>query len=184
MAKLTVITGSMFSGKTSELQRLGRRSELGGKRVLFFKPAIDNRYSENHIVSHDKNKKEAISIREIRQICLYFVLKPDVVCIDEIQFFNVGETLEVIDLLLKEGVDVVVSGLDMDSDQNPFGAVPFLMSKAEVVYKLTAICSECGNDAWLSYSEGKSEQIIIGEKELYRPLCRACFYEKENVLGK
>jgi thymidine kinase len=186
MAKLIVCTGSMFSGKTKELQRLGQRQEIAGRKVLYCKPEIDDRYKKGKIVSHDKSEVSAMELKDIRLLGYLvndIVEKPHMVCIDEVQFFDAAHTIKIINDMLMLGVDVVVAGLDMDRNMKPFGAMPTLMCLAEEVKKFNAVCSDCGEDAWISYGETAEEnQIVVGEKDIYKPLCRNCFYERGGIL--
>ncbi|UKL30040.1 thymidine kinase [Bacillus phage PK2] len=181
--KLTVVVGSMFSGKSTELQRQGRRKEIAGERVLYFKPKKDNRYTPEAISTHDGNDVGAILCEHIDDIFIMSQqLEPSVVCIDEVQFFE-RDIVSVIEGLLRRGIDVVVSGLDLDRFGEPFGAVPELLCKAEEIIKVRAVCSSCGDDAWVSAGTFVSdEQVVIGEKEKYQPLCRSCYYQKGGVL--
>lgn len=178
--KLVLNVGSMFSGKSNELQRQGRRYALANKKVLFCKPKLDNRYSDNQIVTHDDSRVPAIVIDNPYQILDYQDI--DVILIDEVQFFE-ESLIDVIEKLIKQGTIVVASGLDMDRNGTPFGIVPQLMAIAEEVQKMRAVCAECGEDAWISYSEIESEeQIILGAQDKYKPLCRTCYYRKNNII--
>lgn len=173
---LTVITGSMFAEKTTELQRRGRRLKRAGKKVAYFKPDMDTRYSVNQIVSHDGAKVDAINIPKDTTLQLtsreYFE-NYDVFLIDEVQFFN-SRILTAIETLLREGKTVIVAGLDLDFKGQPFFTVSTLMSIAENVVKLHAVCSECGDDAWVSHKEEGGQRIQLGTDE-YTPMCRKCF---------
>lgn len=172
-----MIVGGMFSGKTNELHRQGKRHVLADKKVVFYKPIIDNRYSQNHIVTHDNTRVPAIPVSDPR---FMLDVDVDVVLIDEVQFFD-DSIIGVIEELLLRGTDVIASGLDMDRYGNPFGVVPYLMAKAENVMKLRAVCSSCGEDAWISYSKFESqEQIVLGAREKYEPLCRSCYHQKTS----
>jgi thymidine kinase len=176
--KLIVNVGSMFSGKSSELQRQGKRYALAGKKVAFFKPKLDDRYAEEAIVTHDGETVPAVPIADGLEI---LTATADVILIDEVQFFD-GSLILAIDELLYAGIDVVVSGLDMDRNGLPFGIVPYLMAVADEVQKFKAVCSSCGEDAWVSYGEFISDkQVELGAQERYKPLCRSCFYEKRGI---
>jgi thymidine kinase len=181
--KLTVIVGGMFSGKSTELQRQGRRKEIAGEKVLYFKPKKDSRYTPDAISTHDGSDVRAMVCEHVDDIFIMSQqLKPSVVCIDEVQFFS-KDIVAVIEYHLRQGIDVVVSGLDIDRFGEPFGAIPELMCKAEEVIKLKAVCSSCGDDAWVSAGMFTSDsQIEVGEKDKYSPLCRSCYYEKGSVL--
>jgi thymidine kinase len=181
--KLTVVVGSMFSGKSTELQRQGKRKEIAGQRVLYFKPKKDSRYTPEAISTHDGSDVKALVCEHVDDIFIMSQqLSPSVVCIDEVQFFS-KDVVAVIEYLLRRGIDVVVAGLDLDRFGEPFGAIPELMCRAEEVVKVRAVCSSCGEDAWVSAGKFKSdEQVVVGEKESYEPLCRSCYYEKGGVL--
>jgi thymidine kinase len=169
-----IITGSMFSGKTEELIRRLRRAKYAGLTVEIFKPSVDKRYSVIHVVSHDENSIVSTPVDNPSAILLLSG-HVDVVGIDEAQFFD-NSLVEVCNQLADSGVRVIVAGLDMDFLGNPFGPVPALLSIAEHITKVHAICMRCGNLA--QYSFRKSEetgQVLLGEKTLYEPLCRNCF---------
>jgi thymidine kinase len=171
---IEVICGSMFSGKTEELIRRLRRARIANLRVGIFKPLADDRYHPENIVSHDDNSILSIPVPNAKAI-LEEVSTVDVVGIDEAQFFD--ESLpEVCDILASKGTRVIVAGLDMDYQGKPFGQMPALLSKAEYITKLHAICMQCGNIANYSYRKsGIAEQLLIGNKELYEPRCRICY---------
>lgn len=172
---LTVIAGGMFAEKTTELQRRGRRLTRAGKRVAYFKPEMDTRYSENEIVTHDGLKVAAINISHKRPIDIFVFnyLQYDVYLIDEIQFFELN-IIGVIESLLQEGKTVIVAGLDLDFEAKPFTVTSHLMAMAENVVKLHAVCSECGDDAWVSHKEDNGQRIQLGTDE-YTPMCRKCY---------
>lgn len=172
---LTVITGGMFAEKSTELQRRGKRLQRAGKKVLFVKPQMDTRYSENEIVTHDGSKVEAIAIKEdeTHRLLMRRYLSYDVILIDEVQFFD-GEIFHVVSELVTVGKTVILAGLDMDYQGTPFANMAFLMAVAEEVVKLKAVCASCGSDAWVSYKEENNKRIELGTDE-YKPLCRKCF---------
>ena len=173
-----VITGSMFSGKTEELIRRLRRARIAGLRVEIFKPAIDKRYSDSRIVSHDDNAINSTPVDSPSAILL-MAGDVDVVGIDEAQFFD-NSIVEVCNSLADNGVRVVVAGLDMDFRGTPFGPMPALTATAEFVTKVHAICSRCGNLAYVSFRKSEEPQVVLlGEKDKYEPLCRHC-YNKET----
>jgi len=177
---LTCIVGSMFSGKSTELLRQARRHEYAGKKVILFKPILDWRYAREKVFTHDGNSMQAIPIDHHKPHEIFEHLDGhDVVCIDEVQFF---ETLiiEVIQQLLAEGHDVIVSGLDIDRFGNPFTVTMRLMPMAENVLKLRAVCHDCGDDAWISYGHMDEEgQVAVGgDKGDYIPLCRTCYHNR------
>lgn len=168
----------MFSEKSTELQRRGKRLKRAGKKVVYFKPDIDNRYSENEIVTHDGFKVPAINIpvdSPSRLIAKEFE-DVDVFLLDEIQFFSIA-VVNVIEVLLEFGKQVIVAGLDLDSNGSPFVVTAGLMAKAEHVVKLHAVCADCGQDSWVTYKENKVQKIEIGT-DGYKPLCRKCFNNK------
>jgi len=169
-----VITGSMFSGKTEELIRRLRRAQFAGLKVEIFKPSLDNRYSENRVVSHDDKSILSTPVDNSSAILL---LAGDVhvVGIDEAQFFD-NAIVDVCNELADKGIRIVVAGLDMDFMGNPFGPMPALLSIAEFVTKVHAICMRCGNLAQYSYRKSEEAQVVLlGEKNLYEPLCRNCY---------
>jgi thymidine kinase len=171
---MEVICGSMFSGKTEELIRRLKRAKIANLKVEIFKPAIDVRYDEIKIVSHDENEIHSNPIDHSQRILL-LAQEVDVVGLDEAQFFD-DEILNVCDQLALRGVRVIVAGLDMDFMGKPFGPMPFLMAKADYVTKLHAICMKCGNIANYSYRIiPNEEQIMLGAKNAYEPRCRVCF---------
>lgn len=177
---IEVICGSMFSGKTEELIRRLRRARIANLRVAVFKPSADNRYHAENIVSHDETSLLSIPVPDSSYI-LQGAASMNVVGIDEAQFFD--ERLpDVCDALAFNGIRVIVAGLDMDFSGSPFGQMPGLLAKAEYITKLHAICMQCGNIANYSYRKGgSSQQIELGDKDLYESRCRYCF-EKGDLL--
>jgi len=171
---IEVITGSMFSGKTEELIRRLRRASFAGLKVEIFKPSLDKRYSETRVVSHDDKSIISTPVDNASAILLY-VGDVDVVGIDEAQFFD-ASIVEVCNKLADDGIRIVVAGLDMDSMGKPFGPMPALLAIAEYVTKVHAICMRCGNLAQYSFRKSEEEQVVLlGEKNLYEPLCRKCY---------
>jgi thymidine kinase len=171
---IEIITGSMFSGKTEELIRRLRRAQFAGLKVEIFKPSLDNRYSETRVVSHDEKSIISTPVDNSSAILLY-AGEVDVVGIDEAQFFD-NSIIEVCNKLADSGVRVLVAGLDMDFMGNPFGPIPALLSIAEYITKVHAICMRCGSLAQYSYRKSEESQVVvIGEKDKYEPLCRSCF---------
>lgn len=171
---IEVICGSMFSGKTEELIRRLKRAKIANQKVEIFKPAIDVRFDEVKIVSHDENAILSTPI-DNSQTILLMAQGVDVVGIDEAQFFD-PEISTVCDELALRGTRVIVAGLDMDFMAKPFGQMPALMAKADYVTKLHAICMKCGNIANYSYRIiPNEEQIMLGAKNAYEPRCRICF---------
>lgn len=171
---IEVICGSMFSGKTEELIRRLKRVKIANLKVEIFKPAIDTRYHEMQVVSHDSNAILSTPV-ENSQTILLLAQDVDVVGIDEAQFFD-AEIIHVCETLAVKGVRVIVAGLDMDYKGNPFGPMPDLLAIADYITKLHAICVKCGNIANLSHRKTiQSSQVLLGEKDVYEPLCRNCY---------
>lgn len=170
---IEVICGSMFSGKTEELIRRLKRVRIANLKVEIFKPAIDVRYDEQKIVSHDENKIASTPIENSRSILMY-AQDVDVVGIDEAQFFD-DQIAPVCEQLALNGMRVIVAGLDMDFKGRPFGQMPNLLAIADYITKLHAICVVCGNIANVSYRKVADEgQVLLGEKDIYEPRCRVC----------
>jgi len=171
---IEVITGSMFSGKTEELIRRLRRAQFAGLKVEIFKPTVDNRYSEMRVVSHDEKSIVSTPVDNSSSI-LMLCDNADVVGIDEAQFFD-SSIVDVCNKLADNGIRVIVAGLDMDFLGNPFGPVPALLSIAEYITKVHAICMRCGSLAQYSFRKSFEEEVVVlGEKDKYEPLCRDCF---------
>ncbi|HAX94732.1 MAG TPA: thymidine kinase [Bacteroidales bacterium] len=171
---IEVITGSMFSGKTEELIRRLRRARFAGLKVEIFKPTVDNRYSGTMIVSHDDKSIVSTPVENAASILL-LADNVDVVGIDEAQFFD-NSVVEVCNKLADSGVRIVVAGLDMDFMGNPFGPMPALLSIAEYITKVHAICMRCGSLAQFSHRKSEESQVVVlGEKDKYEPLCRECY---------
>lgn len=174
-----VIAGSMFSGKTEELIRRLRRAMFAGLKVEIFKPAVDTRYSEDKVVSHDEKSIMSTPVENASSILL-LTSGVEVVGIDEAQFFD-NSLIEVCTMLADNGTRVIVAGLDMDFSGKPFGPIPALMAVAEYVTKVHAICVRCGNLANYSHRKIKSDKVVIlGEKDIYEPLCRSCYINAVN----
>ena len=171
---IEVICGSMFSGKTEELIRRLNRAIIANQKMLLFKPMIDNRYHEENVVSHKGSSLTAVAVENSSAI-LTMVTDEMVVAIDEAQFFDEG-LVEVCNQLARQGVRVVIAGLDMDYMGVPFGPMPKLLCIAEYVTKVHAICLSCGNLAQFSHrTANESGQVLVGAVEKYQPLCRACY---------
>lgn len=182
---IEVITGSMFSGKTEELIRRLKRARIAMQQVEIFKPQIDNRYSEQEVVSHDENVIHSTPVSTAANILL-LASEVEVVGIDEAQFFDTG-LIEVCNKLAGGGIRVIVAGLDMDYLGRPFGPMPGLIATAEYVTKVHAICVKCGQIAHHTHRKMKEDKLVmLGEKDLYEPLCRKCFDEalEEQQEGK
>lgn len=177
--RIEVICGSMFSGKTEELIRRLKRAKIARQKVEIYKPAIDTRYSEADVVSHDANSIASTPVESARSILL-LSSEAEVVGIDEAQFFD-DSLLEVVNELANNGKRVIIAGLDMDFKGLPFGPMPALMAVAEDVTKVRTICVRCGNLAHVSHRIVKSESLVLlGEHDEYEPLCRSCFNKAEN----
>ena len=170
---IEVICGSMFSGKTEELIRRLKRVKIANLKAEIFKPALDVRYDEIKIVSHDTNFIQSTPVGSSQNILL-LAHDADVVGIDEAQFFD-PEIANVCEQLALSGIRVIVAGLDMDYTGKPFGQMPNLLAIADYITKLHAICVKCGNIANISYRKSsETEQSLLGEKDLYEPRCRHC----------
>lgn len=173
-----VVCGSMFSGKTEELIRRLRRARIARQHVLAFKPALDTRYSDDEVVSHDKTAMPTTPVDAADQIVL-LARDADVIGIDEAQFFG-DELLHVCQTLATDGVRVIVAGLDQDYKGQPFEPIPQLMAIAEHVTKLHAICVQCGAPANHSQRIVQGDdRVLIGATEAYEPRCRDCFKPDE-----
>jgi thymidine kinase len=171
---IEVITGSMFSGKTEELIRRLRRAQFAGLKVEIFKPSLDKRYSETRVVSHDDKSIISTPV-DNASASLLLAGEVEVVGIDEAQFFDTS-VVDVCNKLADDGIRIVIAGLDMDFMGNPFGPMPALLAIAEYVTKVHAICMRCGNLAQYSFRKSEEAQVVlIGEKNIYEPLCRNCY---------
>jgi len=171
---IEVVCGGMFSGKTEELIRRAKRAHIAGQKVVIVKPAVDNRYSDSDIVSHNESVLPGIQVDTADQIIL-LTSSAKVVCIDEAQFFD-DRIIEVANTLANDGKRVIVAGLDMDFEGKPFEPMPQLLAIAEYVTKLHAICAESGVMA--NYSQRivqSDDQVLVGESEAYEPRARHCF---------
>ena len=172
--RIEVVCGSMFSGKTEELIRRLKRSEFAKQRVEIFKPALDTRYSEIEVVSHDRNSIMSTPVDSSSSILL-LSSDIDVVGIDEAQFFDDG-LVAVCNELANKGIRVIVAGLDMDFKGVPFGPIPALCAIADEVTKVHAICVRCGALAYVSHRLVNNEKrVMLGEQTEYEPLCRECY---------
>jgi thymidine kinase len=175
---LEVICGSMFSGKSEELIRRIRRATFAKQEVKVFKPTIDNRYSEEAVVSHNGNSVIAIPVSSPKEIFNHISEKTDVIAIDEVQFFS-NDIIEVVQTLADRGYRVIVAGLDQDFRGEPFEPVPTLMAIAESVTKLQAVCTVCGSPASRTQrlingvpASYYDPVILVGASESYEPRCR------------
>ncbi len=181
--EITVITGSMFAGKTEELIRLARRALYAKRKVQVFKPSIDRRFDERMVVTHAGVSHEAISVNGIDELVANLLPDTDTVLIEEAQFFD-SRIIGLAEGLAQKGVDVILAGLDQDFRREPFGAMPALMAIADNVVKLRAICMKCGAPASHTYRmiDGKPAHyddpiILIGAfgDLACEARCRACF---------
>ena len=177
---IEVITGPMFAGKTEELIRRIRRLQYAKQNIIVFKPAIDDRYASNEVVSHNDSRTQSINITKASEIMRYVTLDTNVVAIDEIQFLD-EEAVEICEYLADHGVRVIVSGLDRDFRWEPFSFMPKLLSIAEYVTKLSAICVKCHTPATRTQRiiNGKPARyddpiILVGAKDSYEARCRDC----------
>ncbi len=176
VGSIEVIAGSMFSGKTEELIRRLKRAKIARQKVEIFKPQVDIRYSDNEVVSHDENAIQSTPVENSSNILL-LASDVDVVGIDEAQFFDKG-LVEVVTKIANMGTRVIIAGLDMDFTGKPFGPIPNLMAVADFITKVHAICVKCGNLAQFSHRLSEKDQVVLlGEKDIYEPLCRGCFRE-------
>lgn len=171
---IEVICGSMFSGKTEELIRRLKRARFANQRIRLFKPAVDRRYSGEDVVSHDSRALSAIPVEDASMM-LGLAEDAQVVGIDEAQFFG-SNLVETCQILANRGVRVIAAGLDTDYKGKPFGPMPALMAVAEDVQKVHAICVKCGALANHSHRLSSSRKLVVlGEKDVYEPLCRECY---------
>lgn len=177
--RIEVVCGSMFSGKTEELIRRMRRAKFAKQRVEIFKPAIDTRYSEEDVVSHDHNAIRSTPINTSSALLL-LASDIDVVGIDEAQFLDNG-LVDVCNELAYRGIRVIVAGLDMDYKGVPFGPIPGLLAIADEVTKVHAICVKCGALAYVSHRLVHNDRrVLLGEVNEYEPLCRECYQKSMN----
>lgn len=178
---IEVVVGPMFSGKSEELIRRVKRALFARQRVMVFKPCLDDRYHVSDVFSHDGRRAEAIAVRDSAELRAHLSEPlPDVVAVDEAQFFDAG----LVKLLLEladQGVRVICAGLDMDFRGEPFGIMPELLARAEYVQKLFAVCPVCGGPATRTqrFVNGKPARyddpvIQVGAAETYEPRCRRC----------
>lgn len=180
IGSVEVITGSMFCGKTDEMIRRLRRAAIAKQKVQVFKPAIDNRYDEVKVVSHAGSHFDAIPVKSAAEIRRALDKQTTVVAIDEAQFLD-DEIITLVNEMAEKGIRVIVGGLDLDFRGEPFGPMPVLISQAEHVDKLHAICMSCGEDASRTQRlvNGKPAHyhdpvVIVGADEMYEARCRKC----------
>ena len=172
---IEVIAGSMFSGKSEELIRRLRRAKIARQKVQVFKPDIDSRFSDNHIVSHSEMKHESANVRTSADIRARVEAETEVVGIDEAQFFD-NELIDVANELAERGVRVIIAGLDQDYTGKPWEPMPQLLAIAEYITKTHAICMKCGQPANYTQRTFESEErVAVGGAGMYEARCRACF---------
>ncbi|EAZ81538.1 thymidine kinase [Algoriphagus machipongonensis] len=177
--QIEVICGSMFSGKTEELIRRLNRAKIARQKVEIFKPAVDKRYSDSDVVSHDETMIRSTPVDFAGDILLLSG-DCDVIGIDEVQFFD-EEIITVVQKLSRQGKRIILAGLDMDFEGRPFEPMPSLMAIAEFVTKVHAICMKCGDLAAFSFRLSDSKmKVMLGEKEAYEARCRKCFFEERR----
>ena len=177
---LEVICGSMFSGKTEELIRRVRRTRIARQSVQVFKPALDNRYANREVTSHNGMQVEAIAVEGIAQVRELIQSDTAVIALDEVQFFS-DDVIDLCEELADQGKRVIVAGLDLDFRGEPFGPMPRLMARAERVDKLHAICVQCGDRGSRTQRlingqpAGYHDPVImVGASEVYEARCRRC----------
>ncbi|MEP6912898.1 MAG: thymidine kinase [bacterium] len=172
---IEVIAGSMFSGKSEELIRRLRRAKIARQKVQVFKPEIDSRFSQDHIVSHSEMRHESANIRSAAEVLAKVEPDTEVVGIDEGQFFD-NELVYVANELARRGVRVIIAGLDQDYTGKPWEPMPQLLAVAEYITKTHAICMKCGQPANYSQRTFESEErVAVGATGMYEARCRRCF---------
>jgi thymidine kinase len=172
---IEVIVGSMFSGKSEELIRRLRRAKIARQKVQVFKPEVDSRYSEDHIVSHSEIRHESANVRDVAELLNRLEVDTEVVGIDEGQFFGL-ELVEVANELAGRGIRVIIAGLDQDYTGKPWEPMPQLLAVAEYITKTHAICMKCGQPANYSQRTFESEErVAVGATGMYEARCRRCF---------
>ena len=186
MGWIEVICGSMFSGKTEELIRRIKRAQIAKQKIQLFKPTLDNRYSCDHVTSHSDLKLDAQNIDKPEQLIDLVDDNTRIVGIDEAQFLS-ASIVDVSQRLANRGLRVIIAGLDLDYRGLPFGPMPNLMAIAELVTKMSAICTACGNPASRTQRKSSprfdppSDGIMVGAQELYEARCRRC-YESPSLI--
>lgn len=183
---IEVVCGPMFSGKTEELIRRVKRAQIARQRVQIFKPMIDNRYHETDVVSHSSHSVEAVPVKTSLEILEKVYDSTRMVAIDEVQFFD-EMIAKVVEKLARRGIRVVLAGLDQDFMGKPFGPMGELLAIADSVHKIQAICTVCGAPASKTFRKNPSqtEQVLVGETDLYEARCRAHsdVFENEDSLA-
>lgn len=183
---IEVISGCMFAGKTEELIRRVRTLQYAKKNILVVKPSIDNRYSATEIASHSGYRVKSINVNSASEILHHVKQDTEVVAIDEVQFFD-HDIVDVCEYLADKGIRVMCAGLDRDFRGEPFGVMPELMTRAEFITKLSAVCVKCGAPATRTQRlvDGKPASyddpiVLVGASEAYEARCRHC----HEVLNK
>ncbi len=183
---IEVICGSMFSGKTEELIRRLRRAKIAKQKIQVFKPAIDTRYADREVTSHNGMQIEALPVEGTTQLRRMIAPETTVIAVDEAQFFD-DDIVPFCEHLADRGLRVIVAGLDMNFRGEPFGPMPALMARAEQVTKLQAICVECGGPASRTQRLIDGEPaayddpvIFVGASEVYEARCRGCHEVRES----
>ena len=173
MGRIEIICGPMFSGKTEELMRRLNRAKIARTKFQLFKSQVDNRYSETEVVTHVGNKMECTPLTYCRDILELVEEDTKIVAIDEAQFFSL-QFKNTVQSLVGAGKRVIIAGLDMDSDGHAFGHMGDVMSMAEQITKLTAVCESCGSDATHTLRVSNSQgQVLVGEHDHYKAVCRS-----------
>jgi thymidine kinase len=187
---IEVICGSMFCGKTEELIRRVRRAQIARQKVQVFKPAIDTRYAEREVTSHNGLQVEAVPVENTAQARDLIMPDTTVVALDEVQFFD-DDVVALCEELASQNKRVIIAGLDMDFRGEPFGPMPTLMARAERVDKLQAICVMCGEPASRTQRliDGQPAAyddpvILVGTSEVYEARCRGCHQVKTAKTDK
>ena len=176
-----VIAGSMFSGKSEELIRRLRRAKIARQKVQVFKPEVDSRFSDNHIVSHSEMRHESANSRSAAEVLAKVDDDTEVVGIDEGQFFD-NDLVRVANELASRGVRVIIAGLDQDYTGKPWEPMPQLLAIAEYITKTHAICMRCGQPANYSQRTFESEErVAVGASDKYEARCRACFVPQPDA---
>lgn len=180
-AQIRVICGPMFSGKTTTLINFIDDYKTDEKTVLVFKPMLDNRYGTDKIMSHDNECVEAIEVSHPKQI-LDYIMQADVMAIDEVQFFD-ESIVKVCEILVENGKTCLISGLDLDYKAKPFGSMPQILTIADEIIKLNAVCTSCNGHARYTHRLSQElDTVVLGEKDKYTALCRSCYHKNSSKL--
>lgn len=183
---IEVVCGPMFSGKSEELIRRVRRAQIGRLKVQAFKPALDDRYSKEDIVSHSSQAVTAVPVKDSVELLSRVFDSTRVVAIDEVQFFD-ENIVKIVAKLARRGMRVICAGLDQDYRGEPFGPIPSLLAIADEVMKVHAVCTVCGAPASKTYRKNpkNKDQVLVGETDLYEARCRGHFdyFDDEDLLA-